>query len=85
MDNVHIDNVHIGHLVQYSDILAERLKEIISKQIKEIENEVKFRDTVKSTNDTIQWCVIIQTLVFCILGAWQIYSVRKFFVRRGII
>eukprot|EP00826_Nyctotherus_ovalis_P012244 TRINITY_DN13219_c0_g3_i5.p1 TRINITY_DN13219_c0_g3~~TRINITY_DN13219_c0_g3_i5.p1 ORF type:complete len:117 (+),score=13.70 TRINITY_DN13219_c0_g3_i5:514-864(+) len=79
------DNLHVANLAQYSEMLTQRLEEVAKSQMEEIIKEVNFRDTVNSTNNMIQWCVIVQTLVFCILGAWQIYSVRRFFLKRGII
>jgi len=75
---------HIGHLSGYSEILTNKVKELSRYQEYEIKKEGEFKDTIEKTNSIIQWCAIVQTIVFCGLGAWQIWSLRRFFVKRGI-
>eukprot|EP00826_Nyctotherus_ovalis_P046201 TRINITY_DN5194_c0_g2_i1.p1 TRINITY_DN5194_c0_g2~~TRINITY_DN5194_c0_g2_i1.p1 ORF type:complete len:102 (-),score=19.87 TRINITY_DN5194_c0_g2_i1:150-455(-) len=78
------DDEHLNHLSNYSDVLTEKAKDLGKYQEYEIEKEGDFKDAISNTNSTIQWCAIIQTLVFCILGTWQILSLRRFFTKRGL-
>lgn len=75
---------HLVHLSGYSDILSNKAKELGKYQSYEITKEGEFKDTIESTNSIIQWCAIAQTVVFCVLGCWQIWSLRRFFIKRGI-
>ena len=74
----------MNHLSNYSDALTEKARELGKYQEYEIEKEGDFKDAVSSTNSIIQWCAIVQTLVFCVLGVWQILSLRRFFAKRGL-
>eukprot|EP00826_Nyctotherus_ovalis_P063861 TRINITY_DN9364_c0_g2_i2.p1 TRINITY_DN9364_c0_g2~~TRINITY_DN9364_c0_g2_i2.p1 ORF type:complete len:223 (-),score=70.60 TRINITY_DN9364_c0_g2_i2:136-804(-) len=75
---------HLLHLANYSEVLTGKAKDLGKSQDYEIEKEGEFKDTISKTNSMIQWCAIIQAVVFCILGAWQIISLRRFFAKRGL-
>jgi len=75
---------HVSHLMEYSEVLTSKANELGKFQDYEITKEGEFKDTIERANSIIQWCAIIQTIVFCALGAWQIWSLRKFFIKRGI-
>ena len=75
---------HVVHLTGYSEILTNKAKELGKLQEYEITKEGDFKDTIERTNSIIQWCAIMQAAVFCVLGAWQIWALRRFFLKRGI-
>ena len=74
----------MSHLMSYSDVLTNKARDLGKYQEYEITKEGEFKNTIEHTNSIIQWCAIIQTVVFCVLGAWQIWALRRFFVKRGI-
>eukprot|EP00826_Nyctotherus_ovalis_P026574 TRINITY_DN2074_c0_g1_i2.p4 TRINITY_DN2074_c0_g1~~TRINITY_DN2074_c0_g1_i2.p4 ORF type:complete len:116 (-),score=49.92 TRINITY_DN2074_c0_g1_i2:28-375(-) len=78
------ESEHVSHLSKYSEVLIGKVKDLGKLQEYEIAKEGEFKDTISKTNSMIQWCAIIQTFVFCILGAWQIFSLRRFFAKRGL-
>ena len=78
------EDEHLDHLSTYSEALTEKAKELGKYQEYEIDKEGEFKDTISKTNSIIQWCAIVQTVVFCILGIWQIFSLRRFFAKRGL-
>jgi len=78
------EDERFARLATYSEALTEKAKDLGRSQEYEIEKQGEFKDTISKTNSMIQWCAIIQTVVFCILGIWQIVSLRKFFAKRGL-
>ena len=75
---------YFKYIGNYSEVLSEKAKDLSNSQEYEIEKEGEFKNTISKTNSMIQWCSIIQTIVFCILGAWQIIALRRFFAKRGL-
>ncbi len=84
VDGTMAEEEHIGHLDEYARVLRVKAVDIAKYQEYEITKEGEFKDVIEHTNAIIQWCAIIQTLIFCILGMWQIWSLRKFFIKRGM-
>lgn len=78
------EDEHFAHLSSFSEILTSKAKDLGKSQEYEIEKEGEFKDTISKTNSMIQWCAIVQAIVFCILGVWQIISLRRFFAKRGL-
>ena len=78
------EDEHIIHLQQLSELVQHQAVELGKYQEYEITKEGEFKDTIEMTNSIIQWCAIVQTLAFCILGTWQIWSLRTFFIKKGI-
>ena len=60
------------------------VNDLKSYQENEIEKEGKFKNTMERTNSIIQWCAIGQAVIFCIIGIYQIFALRKFFAKRGL-
>eukprot|EP00826_Nyctotherus_ovalis_P045332 TRINITY_DN5007_c0_g2_i2.p1 TRINITY_DN5007_c0_g2~~TRINITY_DN5007_c0_g2_i2.p1 ORF type:complete len:133 (+),score=24.42 TRINITY_DN5007_c0_g2_i2:71-469(+) len=74
----------LNELSIFSKYLEARANELGLYQEYEIEKAGEFKNIVELTNNTIQWCAIVQTIVFCGLGLWQIISLRSFFSKRGL-
>ena len=71
-------------LTEFADILEKRAHDVEKYQEYEIEQEGDFKDKIEHANSITLWCAIVQGIVFIALGSWQILSLRKYFVKRGI-
>ena len=74
----------LKQLTQYAEMLEKRAKDVEKYQNYEIVKEGEFKQKIAHANSITQWCAIIQGAVFIALGSWQILSLRKYFVKRGI-
>ncbi len=75
---------HMTHLNSYTEILQLKAKDLARYQAHEIEKEGEFKDVIEQTNNIIQWCAMIETIVFVVIGLWQIWSLRQFFIKRNL-
>ncbi len=74
----------ITQLTQYAETLEKRAKDVLKYQEYEIVREGQFKDKISHANSITRWCAILQAIVFIALGSWQIWSLRKYFIKRGI-
>ena len=71
-------------LALHAEMLEKRVHDVIKYQEYEIMREGQFKDKIAHANGITQWCAIIQGIVFIALGGWQIWSLRAYFIKRGI-
>eukprot|EP00826_Nyctotherus_ovalis_P046712 TRINITY_DN5312_c0_g2_i14.p1 TRINITY_DN5312_c0_g2~~TRINITY_DN5312_c0_g2_i14.p1 ORF type:complete len:217 (-),score=37.72 TRINITY_DN5312_c0_g2_i14:94-744(-) len=68
----------------HASVLERRVKDVEKYQEYEILREKVFKDKIEHANKITRWCAVVQGIVFVILAVWQIYSLRKYFAKRGI-
>ncbi len=74
----------LKQLIDFAESLEKRANEVQKYQEYEIMKEGEFKGKIRHANSITQWCAILQGVVFLALGTWQILSLRKYFVRRGL-
>lgn len=76
---------HITHLQEIVNGVNDRLGDIVKMQEYSREKEAEFKDESEEINSRIMYFTIFQTLIIAGSGAWQIWSLRNFFISRKIL
>ncbi|KNE64819.1 hypothetical protein AMAG_10154 [Allomyces macrogynus ATCC 38327] len=71
------------------EIEMRRLESVMEEIVDEMEylkaREARMRDTNESTNSRVMWFSFISIATLLIVGAWQIFYLRKFFQAKKLI
>ena len=48
-------------------------------------NEGVIRDMAEKNQSRIVWLAVIQITVLCVIGAWEVYYLKNFFISKKIV
>lgn len=75
----------VGHLENIAGGISKRLQEIARQQEYSREKEADFKDESENVNSKVIYFTLFQTAMVLVSSAWQIISLRSFFIKKKII
>ena len=66
-------------------LLKEDIERVNDAFDVEMENEGAIRSMAQANQSRIVWLSVIQISVLCIIGAWEVYYLKSFFISKKIV
>ncbi|XP_064424866.1 transmembrane emp24 domain-containing protein 11-like [Latimeria chalumnae] len=65
--------------------LRQQIQHISKEQNYQREREEHFRETSEGTNNNILWWAIVQTIILCLVGIWQMKHMKDFLIAKKLV
>ncbi|EFA79707.1 emp24/gp25L/p24 family protein [Heterostelium album PN500] len=65
--------------------LNDRVTQVRKEQSYQKAREITFRNTSESTNSRVMWWAILQVVVLCLTGMWQMRHLKSFFKAKKLV